>query len=85
MTMPFLAVFASLRVSFRCWFDADAERSSKSLAWTDEAQSAAACEGARRRSHRLERDIVLIFRRKNLCIPVSFEQIQADSACASSN
>src|SRR5271167_832248 len=43
----------------------------------------AAGKGARRRSHRLECDIILVLGREDLRVTVALKEIHADSACRS--
>src|SRR6266446_1027923 len=59
----------------------DPERRPKSLTWRHEVEPATAGKGTRRRSHRLERYIILVLWRENLRVAVAGEQFHANFAC----
>ena len=64
--------------------EADSERRLKPLTRRQEAKPVTAGKGARRRSHRLECDIVFVLWRENLRVAIAGEQFHTDfasSAC----
>src|SRR5713226_10317576 len=98
MTMLFLCglcVFARAIPTFGCSsavrplvvsldsIDPDSERRPESRTRSHELEPAAAGEGARRRSHGLECDIVFVLRCEDLRVAVALKQIHSDSASRS--
>src|SRR5580704_15746897 len=74
-----LEILASL-VTSGSSIDADSEHRPKALAGSHEAEAAAARQGAGRRSHRLQRNELLVLGGKDLRVTVTLKQIDADLA-----
>src|SRR5207344_1096549 len=63
--------------------NADSEHRSELLPRFHQSQTTAARKGAGRRSHRLERDVILVLRREDLRVRITCEEFHGDSAVAS--